>query len=114
MRFTVSRNAAAAIRELVAVLDRNDQPIAETCRRVGDAAVAAGLPRPSYANVRRLALAQRGRVGRIRAARTDLVADLAAGRVPQLAFTVDRLREALAERPVEPRVSETQGFEGER
>lgn len=113
MRFTVSRNAGALIRELVAALDRDEQPIAETCRLVGTAAVSIGLQRPSYANVRRLVLAERSRRAKLRAIRTDLLADLAAGRVPQLAFTADRLRDAATMRPVEPRVSETQGFEGE-
>lgn len=113
MRFTISRNAGAVVRELVAALDREEQSIAETCRLVGAAAASVGLQRPSYANVRRLALAERSRRAKLRAIRTDLLADLAAGRTPQLAFTADRLRDAIAERPAEPRVSETQGFEGE-
>lgn len=111
MRFTVPTKGRHVIRELAAALDRDGQPVAETCRRVGDAAAAAGLPRPSYSNVRRLVLAERRRAAEVRAARADMLTDMAAGRVPQLEYTVDRLRGAAAKRPVEPRVAETQGSE---
>jgi hypothetical protein len=44
-----------AVREL----DDPDQPIAETCRRVGEAAWAAGLVRPTYPHLRRIVKAER-------------------------------------------------------
>jgi hypothetical protein len=42
-------------------LDDPTQPIAETCRRVGDTAWGAGLVRPSYPHLRRLVRAERRR-----------------------------------------------------
>jgi hypothetical protein len=113
MRFTVSRRSEERIRRLVDRFDREDQPIAETWRRVGDESARLGLPRPSYANVRRLALAERRRNADTKAVLDDALATVVAGRVPSLPATVERLREATAPRPVEARVSETQGFEGD-
>lgn len=113
MRFTIARNAGATVRDLAAALD-GDQPIAETSRRVGEAAVRLGLPRPSYANVRRLVLAERRRRAELREIREAVLADLGAGRVPHLPVVLERLREAQSAGAIEPCVSETQGVEGER
>lgn len=112
VRFTVSRASFALIDDLVIALDRDGQPIAETWRRVSVAAVEAGLPRPSYANVRRLVLAERRRRRDVSDVVQQTVATVAAGRVPALPRTLGRLNEASAHRPAEARVSETQGFEG--
>jgi hypothetical protein len=80
----------AAIRRL----DDERQPVAETCRRVGEEAQALGLPRPSYVHVRRLVRAQR----EIRRARreivSDLVSDAARGLVPRLDRVIDQAHEA--------------------
>jgi len=80
----------AAIRRL----DDEQLPIAETCRRVGDAAQALGLPRPSYVHVRRLVRAQR----EIRRARREIFGDLgsdaARGLAPRLDRAIEQAREA--------------------
>ncbi len=47
--------------ELIHALDDRNEPIAETCRRVGRAAGRLGLWKPSYAHVRRFVLAERER-----------------------------------------------------
>jgi hypothetical protein len=44
---------------LVDALDDDDQPMAETCRRVGAAVVRLGLRRPSYVHLRRFIRAKR-------------------------------------------------------
>jgi hypothetical protein len=113
VRFTVPRSSLPRIDDLVIELDREGQPIAATWRRVGDAAIRRGLPRPSYAHIRRLVLAERRRRAELNDVLGDVVADLAAGRTPGFAYTHDALREARSKRPVEPRVSDTQGSEGE-
>ena len=82
------KSLLAALRRL----DDGSQPIAETCRRMGEAADRLGLPRPSYVHVRRLVKAERERRAELAAASRDLVAELAAGKVPRDA--VERRREA--------------------
>jgi hypothetical protein len=47
--------------DAIAVLDDRGEPIAEICRRIGDAAGQMGLVRPSYVHLRRLILAERER-----------------------------------------------------
>jgi hypothetical protein len=49
------------IRALVAALDRDGLPAAETWRKVGDAAWRLGFPRPGYHLVHRLVVAERRR-----------------------------------------------------
>jgi hypothetical protein len=49
------------------LLDDPKQPIAETCRRLGQVASRLGLPRPSYVHVRRLVHAERARRRAVRA-----------------------------------------------
>ena len=57
------------IRELVQKLDQDDVSIAETWRRVGEAAGKRGVRRPSYDLVREFVRLERAR----RAARADVV-----------------------------------------
>jgi hypothetical protein len=114
MRFTVPRRSDAAIHRLASRLDRPDQPIAETWRLVCDSADRAGLRRPSYANVRRLVLGERRRRAELAAVVDETLAMIIAGRVPALPVVLERVNAANSKPPVEPRVSETQGFEGER
>ena len=59
---------------LVASLDDRLVPIAETCRRVGEAAERLDLPRPSYVHLRRVILAQRARRDARDEARRELLA----------------------------------------
>jgi len=84
------KRVLAAIRRL----DDERQPVAETCRRVGDAAQALGMPRPSYVHLRRLVRAQR----EIRRARreivSDLVSDAARGLAPRLDRAIEQAHEA--------------------
>ena len=47
------------LRALVAALDRDGSPAAETWRKVGDAAWSLGFPRPGYHLVRRLVAEER-------------------------------------------------------
>jgi hypothetical protein len=58
----------------IADLDRTDQPIAETNRRVGEVAAGLGLPRPSYEQVR--AVVHAARNGRRVYGWTDALLDL--------------------------------------
>jgi hypothetical protein len=65
---------------LVDALDDRGQPMAETCRRVGAAAVRLGLPRPSYVHLRRLIRARRDETDlnrRRREALFEIAADVA-------------------------------------
>ncbi len=50
------------IHQAIRALDDPGRPIAETSRRVGEAAWRLGLPRPSYVHLRRLVLDERERV----------------------------------------------------
>jgi hypothetical protein len=75
-------------------LDDDRLPIAETCRRVGDAADRLGLTRPSYVHLRRIVKAERERRAELRALAADVVGDFAGGRVPRLEVVVERAREA--------------------
>jgi hypothetical protein len=80
----------AAIRRL----DDKSEPIAQTCRRVGDAADSLGLPRPSYVHVRRIVKAERLRAEETAGLVGDLIGDALAGRAPRLGPAVERSREA--------------------
>lgn len=95
MRSAISPNDRR-IADLVRALDREDAPLAATWRAVGDGAERLGLRRPSYAHVRRLALAERRRRELRRAARAvlgDAAAVFASGRVPSLTGVALELRE---------------------
>jgi len=111
VRFAIPRSSLPCIDDLAIELDREGQPIAETWRRVGEAAALRGLPRPSYANVRRLVLAERRRRAELSDVLGDVLGDVAAGRAPGFGYTREALHEASSRRPAEPRVSETQGDE---
>jgi hypothetical protein len=82
--------------EAVRRLDDERLPMAETCRRVGDAAVELGLPRPSYVHLRRIVKADR----EIRRARRqiagDLLSDMARGLAPRIDRAIEQAQEAKA------------------
>jgi hypothetical protein len=81
---------------LVAALDEEDQPAAETCRRVGAAAEELGLLRPSYGHVRRVVRIERRRQELRREARqvvAGAVSRSAAGLAPSVVLVLERLRE---------------------
>jgi hypothetical protein len=81
---------------LVAALDEDDVPAAETCRRVGAAAEEIGLIRPSYQHVRRIVRVERRRRELRAEARKVLsgaVAASAAGLAPDVVLVLERLRE---------------------
>jgi hypothetical protein len=61
-------------------LDDPTEPIAETCRRVGEVALRLGLTRPSYVHARRLVLAERERRRTVRAVVDHVLGRLAARR----------------------------------
>jgi hypothetical protein len=118
MRFASSRASRPRLRELVAALDEDDAPIAATWRLVGELSRDAGLPRPSYPHVRRLAAAERRRRAAHRELRDVLkeaASAVAAGRVPSFDYTLGRLLDAHAALADEEAcVSETQGSPGSR
>jgi hypothetical protein len=84
---------------LVVELDDEDEPFAETWRRVGRAAEQLGLKRPSYQHVRRLVRIERRR-RRLQAAGRQVLGRAAstamAGRVPSAVLVLERLRELRA------------------
>ncbi len=80
--------------QAIVALDDERVPIAETCRRVGEAAERMGAPRPSYVHVRRLVQADRERRRELRAIRDDFFADLAHHRVVDVADLAMRRRDA--------------------
>jgi HEAT repeat protein len=67
MRFAVTANDPR-VRVLVDALDRDDVPIAETWRKVGEASWNLGLRRPGYHLVRGLAQGRRA----VRAAKREV------------------------------------------
>jgi hypothetical protein len=77
-------------------LDDRRQPMAETCRRVGDAASRLGLPRPSYVHLRRFLRAERERRLELQEIAEEIVADLMSGRAPKLLSALERAQEAAA------------------
>jgi hypothetical protein len=81
---------------LVAALDEDHVPAAETCRRVGAAADELGLIRPSYGHVRRIVRVERRRRDLRAEARkvlTGAVSTSAAGLAPSVVLVLERLRE---------------------
>lgn len=77
-------------------LDDERQPIAETCRRVGDEMSRIGLPRPSYVHLRRFIKAEREKRRELEDIAQDVIADLVSGRAPRLASALELTREAKA------------------
>lgn len=85
MRFASSRSSRPRLRDLVAALHEDERPIAETWRRVAEAANRLELPAPSYPHARRLVLSERRRralLARRRAALERAASSVAAGRAP--------------------------------
>jgi hypothetical protein len=97
MDFALPRASRTRLEDLVVTLDREEEPVAATWRRVSEAAVALGLPRPSYHHVRRLVLVARRRRELRRELNNVLVeaaGSFAAGRVPGFDYTLGRLLDA--------------------
>lgn len=85
----------------VRTLDDRAESIAEISRRVGAAAAALGLPKPSYVHLRRLIVAhreeqdaERRRREEIRQIWADVYVDLNRGRRVDAYDVADRIREA--------------------
>jgi hypothetical protein len=97
VRFAIHANDHLT-RELVRALDDESDSYGATCRAVGNAAERAGLRRPSYELVRRLAKlerARRERHGDVRRARLDVAAAfLLSTRAVDTPLALDRLRDA--------------------
>jgi hypothetical protein len=95
VRFALSPNDPR-IAVLVAELDEEDVPIAQTWRAVAAAAERLGMRRPSYQHVRRLVRIERRRrqlEARGRAVLGRAATTMAAGRVPSAVLVLERLRE---------------------
>ena len=93
MRSAISSNDPR-ISALVAALDQDGMPAAETCRRVGAVAEEIGLIRPSYQHVRRVVRVERRRRelrAEARKVLTGAVSTSAAGLAPSV--VLERLRE---------------------
>jgi hypothetical protein len=94
-----SRRGDPRLQALVVAHDHDEQPAAETWRRVGESAQELGLVRPSYHTVRVLVCAERLR----RRARTatrkaalEVVGALASSRAVDLPIALDALAHARA------------------
>jgi hypothetical protein len=68
--------------------------MAETCRRVGAAAEAMGLPRPSYSHLRRFIREERERRDAVHRVLADAANELLAGRVPHPYVVLGDLEDA--------------------
>jgi hypothetical protein len=82
------------ILEAARALDDPREPMAETCRRVGVAAEAMGLPRPSYSHLPRFIREERERSAAIRRIVSDVTNQLVAGKVPHPYDVLGDLTEA--------------------
>ena len=97
MRFAVTAGDPR-VRVLVDALDRDDVPMAETWRQVGEAAWNLGLRRPGYHLVRTLALSRRAlRVAKRDVRKAAAEALLSVGspyvvRIPQALERLERTR----------------------
>jgi putative intracellular protease/amidase len=85
----------------IRAFDDRTVPIAEVCRRVGRAAEALGLPRPSYVHVRRLVHAhraaedaERARKAALRAIAEDAATRVLLGRYVDVYALARQIREA--------------------
>lgn len=98
MRFA-SRRLDPRLHALVVAHDRDEQPAAETWRRVGESAEELGLPRPSYHTVRELVrderLRRRARTATRKAA-LELLGAVASPRAVELPIALDALAHARA------------------
>ena len=98
MDFATRRNDPR-LHALVVALDHADAPVAETWRRVGEAACELGLPRPSYHTIRQLVLVERLRRRArtaTRAAALQVLTGVASSRVVDVPIALDALAEARA------------------
>jgi len=95
VRFAISANDLRLV-QLVAHFDRSDHSAAETWRQVSLAAERVGMRRPSYQHVRRLVRVER-RLQELRAQQREVWKDAAtrsaAGLVPSVVWTLNRVRE---------------------
>ena len=82
--------------DLIRSLDDRNVPIAEVCRRIGAAAEREGLPRPSYAHVRRYIHAERTRADNMREVIDDVAARLVVGRFVDAYYVAEQVRDARA------------------
>lgn len=93
MRFAVPCHDPR-LHALVVGLHEDDTPAAETWRRVGEAAVELGLPRPSYHTIRELVRDEEARrsAGKdVRRAAAGVVGALLSPRVVDLPIALDAL-----------------------
>lgn len=95
------------ILDAVRRLDTREEPLAEVCRRIGDAAWELGLTRPSYVHLRRLLLEKRLREEAARERRraflklvSDIERDLRRGRVVNAYEVAERVAEVKEKWPV--------------
>jgi hypothetical protein len=98
MRFSVQREDPR-LHALVVAFDRDDVPVAETWRSVGETAVELGLLRPSYHTVRELVRVERQRRHARTAARRaalDVLAAAGTSRAVNLPVALDALEYARA------------------
>jgi hypothetical protein len=84
----------ARIVDAVRRLDDERVSMAETCRRVGDVAVALGRPRPSTVDLRRLVRAEREPTRELDGLFESLVSETLGGRALGLLTANARVREA--------------------
>jgi predicted nucleic acid-binding protein len=98
VRFAVHR-LDPRLQALVVAHDHDEQPAAETWRRVGESAQELGLPRPSYHTIRELVrherLRRRARTATRKAA-LGVVGALATSRAVDLPIALDALAHARA------------------
>lgn len=87
--------------DAIRAFDDGKIPIAEVCRRVGEAAELLGVPRPSYVHVRRLvhqyretAGAESARKAALRAIAADVAGRVLLGRYVDVYAVAERVREA--------------------
>jgi hypothetical protein len=98
VRFAIPANDRR-VRDLVARLDDDEQPMAETWRRVGAAGESVGLLRPGYHVVRRLVTVQRllrrRAAARVNEAWKEFATLAALGRFLEAEAALERLGAAL-------------------
>lgn len=98
MRFALSPNDPR-LRDLVRALDRDDMPMAETWRAVGEGAWRLGFHRPGYHVVRHLVRADRARRaarGEVRKAAVDVLLSFSSPYAVRIPQALDRLELARA------------------
>jgi hypothetical protein len=94
MAVLVAPRYDARIVDAIRTLDDPNEPIAETCRRVGNAADMLGLTRPSYVHVRRLVHEERIRREVLKEVVEHILGLLLADRTLDPYDLADRIRDA--------------------